>query len=334
MSETIFFSWQSDTELALAPIIRKSLRRVSQALAKKTSIGSPTVKIDEATRDLPGSPNIADSIREKIRAADVFVADVTLINAQAERGSGRSTPNPNVMFELGFAVAELGWARIILLFNERLPMKADDLPFDIRANRASPFRGDDSAGLNELLTIAIGSIVLKAPARPDNSTDLSPEVIKKDRDLRTLRAVLSCIDMSVIDVMLEKAPSIIVHEAFHHYEGLNGVVSASTFGLYDQTAQDLIVSVRDHWGGLLSFGVHYTDLNTGDYKFKDRIGSPLTGSIESDWEAMEEEMKKLKETLDDLIDHVRRHFLELDLEALSELARKERITFYEETFQD
>jgi hypothetical protein len=61
---------------------------------------------DETTRDTSGSPNIALKILEKIQAADVFVADITTVTAP---GAKRPCPNPNVGYELGYAVATLGW---------------------------------------------------------------------------------------------------------------------------------------------------------------------------------------------------------------------------------
>jgi hypothetical protein len=231
------------------------------------------------------------------------------------------------MFELGFAVAELGWERVIMLFDKELPMDASDLPFDVRGHRASAFKRSDAAALKPLLVDAIGIVLLKQPARPNNSPELSPDQVKRDRDTRALRAALSCIDLSVFDRMIEAAPSIIVSDAFHHYHSLDEVVSSSAFHLYDQIALDLIRAIRDHWNGLLSFDVHYTDLTSGDYKFKSHQGAPLTGSIESDWNALEDHAAALKDSMVRLMDHVRTNYLELDVKELSDLAEKERIAF-------
>ena len=54
------------------------------------------------------------TIYKKIDSADIFVADVTIINPEY---TGRKTPNPNVMIELGYAIKALGWQRILLLYN-------------------------------------------------------------------------------------------------------------------------------------------------------------------------------------------------------------------------
>jgi len=49
---------------------------------------------------------------DKIKAADMVVSDVTIINPKAKT---RRAPNPNVAFELGFAVGHVGWDRIAML---------------------------------------------------------------------------------------------------------------------------------------------------------------------------------------------------------------------------
>jgi hypothetical protein len=94
--------------------------------------------VDEATRDRPGSPNVSLTIQEKIRVADLFVCDITTINPGAPDNQ-RRVPNPNVMFELGYAVAQLGWERIVLVFNRAHGAFPDDVPFDIKGHRVSDY---------------------------------------------------------------------------------------------------------------------------------------------------------------------------------------------------
>lgn len=325
----MFYAWQSDSGPQQRNAIRHALDDAACQIEAKGEWGGPSIAIDDATRGLPGSPNISASIREKIVEADVFVADATLVSGLGEGSTQkRSSPNPNVMFELGFAVAELGWDRIVLLFNKDLPMKAEDLPFDVRGHRASPFSMNEKGALMSLLIEAIGTVLLKQPPRPGDLAKLSPDQVKRDRDLRRLRAALSCIDFTAMDRMLGQAPDILAQADFHHFYGLDGVVSAATFKLYDQTAQRLLESIREDWEGLLSFGVHYTDLTSGDYKFKSGIGWPLTGSVESDYQAMRSHVAKLRSALAELVEYIHAHYLEIDLEEMSALAAKEREEFW------
>src|ERR1700731_2223834 len=97
----VFYSWQSDSPAETnLKAIRNSLDKAFK-LVGKTHSGLKLTR-DEATRDTSGSPNIASKILEKIDAADVFVADITTVTPA---GAKRPCPNPNVSYELGYAVA-------------------------------------------------------------------------------------------------------------------------------------------------------------------------------------------------------------------------------------
>ena len=107
----IFYSWQSDVdEEANRRLIREGLRAASSRLEAEYASERLHVEIDEATRNVPGSPNIPLTIFDKIRSADAFVSDVTTIN-QDRKPDTRACPNPNVLLELGYAAAHLGWSR-------------------------------------------------------------------------------------------------------------------------------------------------------------------------------------------------------------------------------
>lgn len=126
---TIFYSWQSD--------IKVSRNFISDCLDKLRKKMKDIVlcDIDRDTQGLAGAPDIGDSIYEKIDSADIFIADVTIINRDFV---GRKTPNPNVMIELGYAIKSLGWDRIILLYNKDFG-EIEELPFDINHRRITSF---------------------------------------------------------------------------------------------------------------------------------------------------------------------------------------------------
>lgn len=74
---------------------------------------------------------------EKIDRSDMFLADVTLvgkIKPLKEGGKRKRTPNPNVMTEMGYAAARMGWERVICVMNEYYGCR-EDLPFDIESKR-------------------------------------------------------------------------------------------------------------------------------------------------------------------------------------------------------
>lgn len=135
MNCKIFYSWQSD--------IKESRNFISGCLKKIPDKlkGISVIEIDRDTQGIAGSPDIGDAIYKKIDSADIFVADVTIINHEY---TGRKTPNPNVMLELGYAIKALGWQRILLLYNEDYG-DAELLPFDINHQRMTKFSLQEEA---------------------------------------------------------------------------------------------------------------------------------------------------------------------------------------------
>lgn len=170
MQQSVFYSWQSDSPNSVnRGFVGDCLER-----ALKDVRGDEELRLDPCldrdTSGVPGSPDIAATIFEKIGAADIFVADVTFIDPPDNR---RRTPNPNVMVELGYAAARLGWDRIICVFN-RASGKLDDLPFDIRPRRVRSYdliEGQDNADNRKVL---VGMFkedirqILTGPPRPDS----------------------------------------------------------------------------------------------------------------------------------------------------------------------
>jgi hypothetical protein len=133
MTRTIFYSWQSDLpNRTNRGFIGDCLRRSVEAL-RSANVINEGLDIDRDTLNEQGSPEIAETILQKIRKCDVFVADVTIINTNAPPPY-RKTPNPNVLVELGFAAHARTWDRILCVANSSFGSE-QDLPFDIRHRR-------------------------------------------------------------------------------------------------------------------------------------------------------------------------------------------------------
>lgn len=108
-----------------------------KSLEKEASV---YMEYDRDTMGLMGSPDITESIFGKIDKSVMFVCDISIINPESE---GKKTPNPNVLIELGYAVNKLGWDRIICLFDVNSG-NIEDLPFDLRQKRITPFNPEAS----------------------------------------------------------------------------------------------------------------------------------------------------------------------------------------------
>jgi len=126
----IFYSWQSDLQNNTnRNFIEAALEKAINEAGKELSI---PFSMDKDTTDRTGSPDIAKTILEKIDNCFMFVADITITSAPET--SGKKSPNPNVMFELGYAQGVLGEENIIMVFNNAFG-EIDDLPFDLRGKR-------------------------------------------------------------------------------------------------------------------------------------------------------------------------------------------------------
>ena len=142
MTYTVFFSWQSDlgeTRGVVQAALDKAVRNLNRDLALEEAL-----RLDEDTAGVAGWPEITSTILHKIERCEVFVADITPINGP--QSDPRLTPNPNVLFELGYALAAgLGRTRIICVVNAACLSDGDlkELPFDVRSSRPLQFFLED-----------------------------------------------------------------------------------------------------------------------------------------------------------------------------------------------
>ena len=132
----IFWSWQSDTPKEIGRFfVRDALRDAIEALKTNEELLEPVereaaarLEMDTDRQGVPGSPDLAATIFEKIEAADVFLADVTLVG---ETPDGKRLINSNVAIEYGHAHHALTWRRVLMIQNNYYG-DGDALPFDLR----------------------------------------------------------------------------------------------------------------------------------------------------------------------------------------------------------
>ena len=184
-THTLFYSWQSDLPNStnrgfIEDCLNKAIKEVRADEELKLD---PC--LDRDTSGVPGSPDIASTIFDKIKRADIFVGDVSFINPEA---GGRKTPNPNVLVELGYAAGCLGWDRIICVFNKTTG-SINDLPFDIRQRRVRAYEVAEGQEKGEQRKALVGVLksditdILHAPDKEEAEalqqllSSLAPELI-------------------------------------------------------------------------------------------------------------------------------------------------------------
>lgn len=280
---TVFFSWQSDIKQNTNEI-RKKLRKVIRSLKNDSS---PEVILDEATRNTTGSPNIAMTILEKICQADIFVADLTTINP--DNKEERKVQNPNVLFELGYAVAQLGWERIILVtFGDK-----DDLPFDIQNHRAS-----EISDLQKAIQVIIDT-------NPDKPTiRLSEETLRRENDLKTIKKMMDILNIPTIERSLQRLPKFLTKDLSNLCDIFCDFKESAEFYLSDKDMLEQVdnfynafVFIRDD-ASLIFFPHEYTE----DYILED----------ENDYEKLNKVQDNIKKELRNMLDYIRQNYPEID----------------------
>ena len=174
---TVFYSWQSQ----LPNSTNRSFIETALAAAVKEVREDTTLdcrpEVDKDTANVPGAPNIADTIRAKIDQAEVVVCDVSIVQGLGSNNvRERPTPNPNVLIELGYALKSLGTPdRLVLVVNTAFG-GVENLPFDLRQYRTTQYHlpeglpdgaPEKSAERKKLTSALVSTLkaVLGAPSR-------------------------------------------------------------------------------------------------------------------------------------------------------------------------
>lgn len=127
----VFYSWQSWTPSNVnRNFVLKAIENAVKEIRDDETIEVEPV-VDRDTLGEPGSVDIVATIFRKIENSAIFVCDATIITPPRTE---HPSPNPNVMIELGYAAAVLGWERIVCVVNTAYG-SVEQLPFDLRSRR-------------------------------------------------------------------------------------------------------------------------------------------------------------------------------------------------------
>jgi hypothetical protein len=175
---TIFYAWQSDSPRSHnRDLIQAALDQVCKELNADPK-RRYQIEVTSDTRGVPGLCDIPAEILNKIERADAAVLDLTFVASMD--ANNKRCPNPNVLFELGYAFHAIGPSRLICVMNEALGAPADTM-FDI-AHRRWPIRYTSPAdGLTKKAVIAAladslkGAIELIVELGPQSTADSAGE---------------------------------------------------------------------------------------------------------------------------------------------------------------
>jgi len=159
MECNVFFSWQTDLpNKTNRSLIKQSIESAIKNLNKP--LNGIKFLYDESTYGEVGVPDIGETILNKIAQSNIFICDISLINKNSKF---RKSPNPNVLFELGYAASCLGWDNIVCIYDTSSG-KIEHLPFDINHRRIliySSINTDAKKSLTTSIQNAIEKMISK-----------------------------------------------------------------------------------------------------------------------------------------------------------------------------
>lgn len=302
MKVKVFYSWQSDIDFN-NQAIRDALKLAIIELEKNSD--NPRIDPIDSTSNLIGSKRIPDSILNDISNCDIFLCDLTIVG-RSDMGT-RKIPNPNVLIELGYAIAELGWHRTIVVFNEQFGELNKDLPFDIekRSTLLCKIQNkDDSNGkgvLKSRLKEWIQRIINENPTRPQRITS-SDSGLKRKNDVKYLTLVIKHFDINEMDNFFKNGYGEIHKYFVSRWNEFDEFIGTKEFFMYDLDAKRLLLNFynKELFKRLLN---NYTK---GRTRYVHR-GS--TTGIKFD--NAESCIKQLEKAYTELLDYIRNNYLEI-----------------------
>ena len=323
----VFYSWQNDLpKNTNRKFISDMLANVAKDIRTKDNIN---INIDEATKDESGTPDIIETIIKKISNADVYVADISIVGSYSDT---KKTPNPNVLYELGYAVSRLGWDRIILIFNDEFG-KLDDLPFDINKRRISLkyslAESDDNnkiqsmcGSMSKCLKGYIKQILEKNPIK---EWDRREEDIERKRDIDNLEKLFKYLNIGIFYEFADSMPESFSKNTLFFSEKLYELFQFGYFHIYDKDINEHLLTFYGAFDKIFKMTSRdYCISSNGEIKF---IFDRSTPEIEEQQRKVQDDIRKevlnLRGGLNMLMDVVREKFIEIDIEELNEIGAKE-----------
>lgn len=317
----IFYSWQSDLDRETnQKAIRIVLKKVATNLEE--NFDEFVVTVDEATREVEGSPEIPTTILNKINNCDIFVCDLTTVNN--DTNDKRKMPNPNVTFELGYAVSILGWDRIIMLFNKNYGDFETELPFDLEKRRIVSFKVSDKedssgkGGLRTDLKNNIELIIKNDPEKKSNLNDKKVDIRKKD--VENLSNLLATIHINTFDIYLHYLPNRIIDKIYFFFEGFQEIFYSGSFHIYEKELYEKLSDFFVLWNNTLGHSNLYKSNGNGNFILNLQYDVFERKQDQEDLSILVNEVIQLKESFKDLIKFVRHNYLEVDVDELSKIA--------------
>ena len=322
----VFYCWQDHLDKSLHKfLIREALERaIAQVQNELPSNVECAISLDSDTANSAGTVDIANTILQKISLSALVIGDVTPVLTDKSRGL--YYPNPNVMLEVGFAAKSIGWPRVICLYNRHY-CKPEDLPFDLRHRRLSPFGCQDAStrkqALQDLVQLLYQAIraVLEEMDRGAVDDTQSKDDLKHSRDSRLLRQVLEKIHCPTLDEYIRYGQDLEQPiDCSYYLNGLDNIVSSSQFRFYDKQLENLTMAFFSDWDRAesLSARVFFSSRDGTEFVLKEK--QFRDDAYYTSMDNLRALFKNMQKSLREFLAHVHSNYSEIDLDVTDRTA--------------
>jgi hypothetical protein len=198
MDIKVFYAWQDDRPGKINRYLIRDAAREACKQITEDQWNDYNLSFDESTIGVGGMCDIPNTILKKIRACDIFLADLTFVGKSDPKSEGERIQlisNPNVIMEFGYNVgskandASDGFERVIAVMNTAYG-EPDEQMFDIK--RRHPIKYDlpedsNNTTINQAKTALIKDlknaliIILQQTVFPENNKT----AIERFNEIRT-----------------------------------------------------------------------------------------------------------------------------------------------------
>ena len=301
----LFYSWQSDIDKHINfKFIEEAISNAITKVEKENP--NITIEADRDTKGEAGAVNIKEVILDKIKESDIAVFDISVVNAECSCKKIRKNINPNVAFELGFAVATVGWNNIILIFNENYG-ELKDIPFDLQGHRVLTYKFDGDNvkrksclnNLSKSLEDAIDKII-NNPHTVSENEDNRKE-IERSKDKIVIEEFFNKLNINDFDVFYRNFNENRRAKIPELYYELSERVNSVAYSLYDKKFE----------GTSKEFISMLDELFNSDNRIVSKYSNEIYTYLYID--EVKEYLSKCRKKLNEIIEYVKQSYIDINI---------------------
>ncbi|MBK3776928.1 hypothetical protein GAY31_22715 [Azospirillum brasilense] len=329
MPFTIFYSWQSYTPAkANRSFIENALKGAVKSIRDDEEVNieirDEMINVDSGVKGTPGMAPITETILRKIIRANVFVVDLTFVATTSE---GKGLPNPNVLFELGWAMRVLGHSRIVAVMNTAFGEPTETAyPFDLRHYNfpiqynlpydATPeIRKATKSTLVNNLAKSISEILQSDHINPELE-DASEEG-KRQQDISALNWVFEMLPIQNFDNFVRYGNNgHLYSEGCSDFDVFNEITRSTRFHFFDKELERQFSELYRAWRDALTHSIHFED--TPNINIRRLPSVREAGSWKKKTEIQEQFAKGIaaaEKAWRSLVTYVRQKYPEVDIDS-------------------